>query len=67
MRTTRLPEAKPCQVCGRPPTVEQCAPWPPDMGSAPWYAGCYEPGSREHVRCVNGDSKADAILLWNED
>lgn len=61
-----IEDPKPCPVCGRKPEVDMCAPWPKDMGSAPWYVGCYDPGHKEHFRGVNGSTKADAIKQWNE-
>jgi hypothetical protein len=60
-------EPEPCPICGRKPEIEQCAPWPRDMGTAPWYAGCYDPTFHgEHFRGVNGNTKSAAINKWNE-
>lgn len=56
----------PCPYCKRQPTVDRCEPWPAEHGPAPWYAGCYQPGEREHCVAVNGDDKADAIKQWEK-
>ena len=56
----------PCPYCKRQPTVDECEPWPKNLGPPAWYAGCYQPGEREHCVAVNGDTKADAIAQWEK-
>lgn len=54
----------PCPYCGRQPDVSRCEPWPRGFGSAPWYAGCYQSGAREHFVGGNGGTEAEAIKTW---
>ena len=54
----------PCPICGRQPDIEICEPWPRGHGPAPWYAGCYQGGEREHFVGCNGDTRADAVKSW---
>lgn len=56
--------ATPCPYCGRQPLVAVCEPWPRNVGAAPWYAGCYLGGSREHFVGGNGTTRAEALATW---
>lgn len=54
-----------CPICGRPPDIGPCEPWPTSEGPQPWYAGCYAIVPTEHYVGVNGDDMLDAIRNWN--
>jgi hypothetical protein len=57
----------PCPHCGAQPSIETCEPWPAKAGPPPWHAGCYRGGSNEHYVGGNGDTKAEAIAVWNRE
>lgn len=57
----------PCPICGRQPDVSRCEPWSKTDGPAPWYAGCYQASGPEHFVGGNGDTKADAERVWNDE
>jgi len=54
-------------VCGARPDIDICDGWPKDCGPAPWYANCYKTGPVEHCIGGNGDTKREAIEVWNAD
>lgn len=62
-----LPDLKPCPYCGRQPSVEICEPWSKTDGPQPWYAGCYQPGAREHFVGDNGVTRGEAMENWNRE
>lgn len=57
---------EPCPHCGRQPDIDECGPPPAGWrGKLGWYAGCYQPGNDEHFVGVNGDTRVEAVRLWN--
>ena len=61
-----MPELKPkpCPVCNRQPDVDLCDPWKKQWGPQPWYAGCYSNNPKEHYIGGNGDTRKEAIAVW---
>lgn len=64
---THLPELQPCPHCGSRPEIDRCAPWPPGLGPAPFYIGCYRSGDDEHFIGVNANTQRQAMLDWNDE
>lgn len=61
-----LPWPEPCPVCNRMPNIGQCEPWDvKQWGCPPWYAICYGQQPKEHCVGGNGDSRSEAVQVWN--
>lgn len=59
-----MSELKACPVCNRQPDVGMCEPWPKSAGTQPWHAGCYGTKPVEHYIGGNGDTRKEAVAVW---